>query len=317
MRAGTIQCPFHLWVPQGRTQFVAKRNAKSGSKFGSKHKKELAKLVQIRPGHKGTPPKGCHCISDDPYISAFHIICTHGTLSFPPRRAKASDLRLEAKVGLTESPNVALPWTLETPVAIVFFYCETEFLLEYILRGLAQLLCLLEACIKMWTLRNFDWLGSLTMIDSLTMHHKRGAEIGNGSYLSWPRVTPTTCGVLEVRRRKRGRQAGTEGRGRRWRRAGLKGGELGGSWLGIGHVSIRLRVHLQKAGAEPWNIFLKGEESESEWEWSALNKNTFVGKIFWQEKRKPATAVHWLVSTVSKCWFHCSPKFENGIFEGK
>ena len=76
-------------------------------------------------------------------------------------------------------------------------------------------------------------MGSLTMIDSLTMHHKRGAEIGKGSYLSCPRVTPTTCGVLEVRRRKRGRQAGAEGRGR----VGLKGGE-GGSWLGIGHVSI-------------------------------------------------------------------------------
>ena len=100
--------------------------------------------------------KDCRCILDDPFISAFHIICTHGTLSFPPRRAKASDLHLEAKVGLTASPKLALPSTLETPVAIVFFYCETEFLLEYILRGLAQLLCLLEACIKMWTLRNFD-----------------------------------------------------------------------------------------------------------------------------------------------------------------
>ena len=65
----------------------------------------------------------------------------------------------------------------------------------------------------------------------------------------------------------------------------MKGGERG-SWLGIGHISIGLRVHLQKARAEPWSIFLKGEESESESESAALDKNIFVEEIFWQEEKK-------------------------------
>ena len=68
----------------------------------------------------------------------------------------------------------------------------------------------------------------------------RGAK-WEATYPSWPRVTPTTCGVLEARRRKRGRQDGQEeGKGKRRRRGGLKGmkGGEGGRWLAISQVSI-------------------------------------------------------------------------------
>ena len=109
-------------------------------------------------------PKLCRCSS-----SVLNLSCILGNRVSPPRRAKASDLHLEAKVDLTASPKLASLSTLETPVAIVFFYWETIFLLEYILRWPVKVLCLFEACIKVWVGRHknvrfdhFESMGSLT-----------------------------------------------------------------------------------------------------------------------------------------------------------
>ena len=87
------------------------------------------------------------------------------------------------------------------------------------------------------------------------------------------------------------------------------------------HLSERWRIRIGIRPPSVPSLFVLQESdgqvglAKSESEWAALDKKHICGKDFLAGiKENQPLFPEWLVLTVSKCWFHCFSKFENGIF---